>query len=188
MVKWIGAGSGQAALARLTAILVFPFNAMPAAGQQLQTVPPPAAPAAVSAPAMASGQPGVPDSTMLYKLIWSAMAAVDQANQTGNYSVLRDLGAPGFQTGNSDATLAQIFTSIRNQNIDLGYTLVVTPVFQFPPAILNGLLRIRGVFPLRPTPIGFDLLYQNVGGQWRIYGIAVIPLIPQTKQPGPTSR
>jgi hypothetical protein len=143
-----------------------------------------AAPAAAqqSVPAAPAGQPGVPDSTVLHKLVWSAMAAVDQANQTGNYSVLRDLGAPAFQSGNSAATLAQIFTAIRNQNIDLGYTLVVTPVFQFPPAIQNGLLRIRGVFPMRPTPIGFDLLYQNVNGQWRIFGIAVIPLVAQTQQ------
>jgi hypothetical protein len=140
------------------------------------------------APAAQAGQPGVPDSTMLHKLVWSAMAAVDQANQTGNYSVLRDLGAPSFQAGNSAATLAQIFTSIRNQNVDLGYTLVVTPVFQFPPAIQNGLLRIRGVFPIRPTPIGFDLLYQNVGGQWRIFGIAVVPLVAQTQQSGTTRR
>jgi hypothetical protein len=140
------------------------------------------------APAAPAGQPGVPDSTILNKLVWSAMAAVDQANQTGNYSVLRDLGAPAFQSGNSAATLAQIFTSIRNQNVDLGYTLVVTPVFQFPPAIQNGLLRIRGVFPLRPTPIGFDLLFQNVSGQWRIFGIAVIPLVAQTQQSGTTRR
>jgi hypothetical protein len=52
----------------------------------------------------------------------------------------------------------------------------------------NGLLRIRGVFPLRPTPIGFDLLYQNVNGQWRIFGIAVIPLVAQTQQSGSTRR
>jgi hypothetical protein len=157
--------------------LLLAAGAVPAAAQQ--PAPAPAAPA---------GQPGVPDSAVLHKLVWSAMAAVDQANQTGNYSVLRDLGAPSFQSGNSAATLAQVFTAIRNQNIDLGYTLVVTPVFQFPPAMQNGLLRIRGVFPLRPTPIGFDLLYQNVNGQWRIFGIAVIPLVAQTQQSGSTRR
>jgi hypothetical protein len=162
-------------LGRLLLGLGIVAAAVPAAGQQ-------------PAPASPAGQPGVPDSTMLHKLVWSAMAAVDQANQTGNYSVLRDLGAPSFQAGNSAATLAQIFTSIRNQNVDLGYTLVVTPVFQFPPAIQNGLLRIRGVFPIRPTPIGFDLLYQNVGGQWRIFGIAVVPLVAQTQQSGTTRR
>ncbi|HYE26673.1 MAG TPA: hypothetical protein VEA61_00330 [Allosphingosinicella sp.] len=40
----------------------------------------------------------MPDPIVINKLVWSAMAALDQANQTGNYSVLRDLGAPSFQT------------------------------------------------------------------------------------------
>jgi hypothetical protein len=123
------------------------------------------------------------------KLVWSAMAAVDHANQTGNYSVLRDLGAPGFQANNSPATLGNVFTGIRNSGVDLGYTLVVAPVFQFPPTIAqNGLLRLRGVFPLRPTPIGFDILFQNVNGQWRIFGIAVVPLVAQAQQATPAKR
>lgn len=145
---------------------------------------PAGAPAAAPAPA-----PGVPDSITVHKLVWSAMAALDHANQTGNYSVLRDLGAPSFQAANSAATLGGVFTAIRNQNIDLGYTLVTTPVFQMPPALVQGgLLRVRGVFPLRPTPVGFDLLFQNVAGQWRLFGIAVVPLVAQTQQPAPIKR
>ena len=142
---------------------------------------------AAPAPAPAQ-QPGTPDSLVINKLVWSAMAAVDQANQTGNYSVLRDLGAPSFQASNSAATLAQVFATLRAQNVDLSYTLTLNPTFQFPPAIQQGgLLRIRGVFPLRPTPIGFDLLYQNIGGQWRIFAIAVIPLVARV-QSTPTRR
>ena len=144
--------------------------------------------AALQAPAPAA-LPGAPDSTVVHKLVWSAMAAIDQANLTGNYSVLRDLGAPSFQANNSAVTLAQVFAGIRNQGIDLSYTLTLIPTFQFPPAIQQGgLLRIRGVFPLRPTPIGFDLLYQNVNGQWRIFGISVVPLVARAQQAAPTRR
>lgn len=145
--------------------------------------------APVVAPATQAPAPAVPDSLVLHKLVWSTMAALDHANQTGNYSVLRDLGAPSFQASNSAATLGGVFTAIRNQNIDLGYTLVTTPVFQFPPALVQGgLLRIRGLFPLRPTAIGFDLLFQNIGSQWRLFGIAVVPLVAQTQQPAPVKR
>ena len=145
--------------------------------------------AAASAPAAQVPAAAVPDTLVIHKLVWSAMAALDHANQTGNYSVLRDLGAPSFQAANSAATLAGVFAPIRSQNIDLGYTLVSTPVFQFPPALAqNGLLRIRGVFTLRPTPIGFDLLFQNVGGQWRIFAMAVVPLVAQTQQSAPAKR
>ena len=142
-------------------------------------------PAVAQPPQPAGTQAGVPDSVTVNKLIWSAMAAVDQANQTGNYSVLRDLGAPGFQASNSAATLGTAFTNLRNQRIDLGYTLALVPTLQFPAAMTqNGLLRIRGVFPLRPNAIGFDLLFQNVNGQWKIFGISVVPLVLQTQQSG----
>jgi hypothetical protein len=141
----------------------------------------------VTAPA--ANQAAVPDPIVINKLVWSAMAALDQANQTGNYSVLRDLGAPSFQTNNSAATLGGIFQAIRNQQVDLGYTLLVAPSYQFPPAIVQGgLLRVRGTFPLRPAAIGFDLLFQNISGQWRIFGIAVAPIVPQAPQSGSTRR
>ena len=150
-----------------------------------------AAPAAGQAPvaAPAASQAGVPDPIVINKLVWSAMAALDQANQTGNYSVLRDLGAPSFQTNNSAATLGGIFQAIRNQQVDLGYTLLVAPTYQFPPTVVqSGLLRVRGTFPLRPAAIGFDLLFQNISGQWRIFGIAVAPIVAQQPQSGSTRR
>ena len=140
-------------------------------------------------PAPAANQAGVPDPIVINKLVWSAMAALDQANRTGNYSVLRDLGAPSFQANNSAATLGGIFQALRGQQIDLGYTLVVAPSFQFPPAIVqSGLLRVRGTFPLRPAPVGFDLLFQNIAGEWRIFGIAVAPIVAQPPQSGSTKR
>jgi hypothetical protein len=146
-----------------------------------------AAQAQAPAPAPAAVQPGVPDPIVINKLIWSAMAALDQANQTGNYSVLRELGSPSFQASNSVATLGGIFQALRNRQVDLGYTLVVGPTLQYPPAIVqDGLLRIRGTFPLRPALIGFDLLFQNIAGQWRIFGIAVAPILPATPQSGST--
>ena len=38
----------------------------------------------------------VPDQLELSKLIWSTILAVDHANKSGNYSVLRDMSAQGF--------------------------------------------------------------------------------------------
>ena len=140
----------------------------PAAAQAPPARPTPAPPAVQSGP----------DSALVHKLIWSALAALDHANRTGNYSVLRDLGAPSFQERNSAATLAQIFEQFRAQQIDVGNVLIVNPAFSFPPAITNGLLHVRGTFPLRPTGIEFEMLFQNVGGQWRIFGLAARPLAP----------
>lgn len=48
----------------------------------------------------------VPDQLELSKLIWSTILAVDHANKSGNYSVLRDMSAQGFQISNDPARLA----------------------------------------------------------------------------------
>lgn len=106
------------------------------------------------------------------------MAAVDHANRTGNYSVLRDLGSAGFQANNNPATLAAIFARIRADRLDLSDCLIVAPVWEIEPRMLNGTtLRMRGSFPLRPQAIAFDLLFAWDGG-WRLDGIAVQAMDP----------
>jgi hypothetical protein len=143
--------------------------------------------------AQAQGQPAqrpapqvAVDPLTILRLVWSSLAALHHANDTGNYSVLRDMGAPSFQANNSAATLGGVFQALRVQQVDVSNALLLTPVYDFPPAIVEGgLLRVRGNFPLRPLAIGFDLLFQNVGGQWRIFGIAVAPLGAQAPQRRP---
>ena len=133
-------------------------------------------------------QAAMPDPLTVSKLIWTTMAAVDHANQTGNYSVLRDLGAPSFQANNNAAALAAIFQNIRNQRLDLSNTLVVTPNYEIPPTLLEGgILRVKGVFPLRPAPIAFDLLFQPVAGRWALLGVSVAPGQPPAA-PAPARR
>lgn len=176
-----GIGSGLAP-ARFALAAAFALGASASVAQ----VPPRPQPQPVQGqPAAAS----VPDPLTILRLVWSSIAALDHANQTGNYSVLRDLGAPSFQTNNTSATLGGIFQALRNQQVDLSYALVVTPTYEFPPAIVqSGLLRVRGLFPLRPAPIAFDLLFQSVAGQWRLFGVAVAPIVAQQPQPAPTRR
>ncbi|WP_143197764.1 hypothetical protein [Bradyrhizobium sp. AS23.2] len=43
-----------------------------------------------------------------------------------------------------------------------------------PPAVdSSGMLRLSGNIPTRPLQIDFNLLFQNVGGSWRLYGLSV---------------
>jgi hypothetical protein len=106
-------------------------------------------------------------------MLWSTMSAIDHANRTGNYSVLRDLGTTAFQSRNNPANLAAIFAGLRDQNIDLSQTLLVTPVWEIAPNLVQArVLRMRGTFPLRPSAISFDLIYAW-DGSWRIEGVAV---------------
>jgi len=172
-----GFGSGLRASARFL-FIALAFNA--AANAQVQ-------PTRTAGPTPIA--PAPPDLQTVNKLVWSTMAAVDHGNITGNYSVLRDLGAPGFQANNNAATLAGVFQAVRDQRIDLSNTLLVTPSFEFAPTVVQGgLLRVRGAFGLRPTAIRFDLLYANGGGRWLLFGIAVVPQAMPTVQGAPSRR
>ena len=106
-------------------------------------------------------------------LIRSTLLALDQAHKTGNYTVLRDLGAPGFQT-NTAARLSEIFASQRKTNLDLSGVAALEPQLTVLPQIeANNMMRMAGFFPSVPTQIKFELLYAPVNGQWRLFGLSV---------------
>lgn len=125
-----------------------------------------------AAPAQAAAQPAVSAQEALY-LVRSSLLTLNDANKSGNYSVLRDLAAPRFQAANSSADLARIFTDLRERKFDLFGVLLIVPRFHAPPRIENGMLRLRGAFPTAPLEIDFDLLFEKESGAWRLFGIAV---------------
>jgi len=49
------------------------------------------------------------------------------------------------------------------------------------------MLRLTGHFPTRPQQIDFDLLFANVGGQWRLFGIAVATPMATAAQAQPAA-
>ena len=114
----------------------------------------------------------IPDQAGLARMVWSTMAAVDHANKTGNYNVLRGLGSPDFQAANGAPALSRIFAGLREGGINLSDTLSIEPSYEFPPALEGGMLRLRGAFRMRPQAVQFDLLYQWNQG-WMLNGIAV---------------
>jgi len=136
----------------------------------------------------AAPQPALPVSLeqALY-LIRSTLLTLNDANRSGNYTVLRDLAAPGLQTQNSAADLAQIFADLRRRKFDLFAVALTAPQLTAAPAVdADRMLRLTGFFPTRPLQIRFDLLYQNVAGQWRLFGISVATpeAQPQAQQQG----
>jgi hypothetical protein len=121
-----------------------------------------------------SPKPANIDRNGVLMLIRSALLALDQANKTGNYTVLRDLGAPGFQAANTAARLSEIFASQRNDKLDLSGVAVIDPQLSLLPQIeANGMMRMAGIFPSVPSQVNFELLFAPVDGQWRLFGLSV---------------
>jgi len=125
--------------------------------------------------ARASAQPGRPvNSDQAVYLVRSTLLTLNDANRSGNYTVLRDLAAPDFQAKNTAADLAQSFSDLRRRKFDLFAAAILPPQFTADPALdASGRLRLTGYFATRPQRISFDLSFQTVAGEWRLFAISV---------------
>ena len=146
----------------------------PAVAQQQQQPKAPNAPQPNSAQQPAAPGAAMPDVYRLNTMIRSSIIALNQANQTGNYTVLQDLAAPAFRATNDSARLAKVFAQLRQRHLDLSPILFFTPkLVQQPQIAPSGILRLVGYFPTSPERVNFDLYFQQIAGDWRIFGIGV---------------
>lgn len=114
-------------------------------------------------------QPYDIDRNGVLMLVRSSLIALDHANKTGNYTVLRELGAPGFQRNNA-AVLAEAFSAHRAEKLDLGGVLVIEPQLTLMPRLENGMLHMAGFFPSVPAQVHFDMLFAPVDRSWKLTG------------------
>lgn len=125
-------------------------------------------------PAKPPVQSAMPDAYRLNLLIRTTLIALNQANQTGNYTVLRDLAAPSFQRANSAARLGEIFAALRKRNLDLSPVLFFEPKLLRPPQLNEaGMLRLSGFMPSEPEHVLFDFLFEFVDSRWLLFGISI---------------
>ncbi len=168
----------------LLASLLLAANPALAGPQQgaVQRAPPPPA---------AQARPNVPDLEHVYVLIRSTILTLDTAVRAGNFSVLRDGGAPSFQAANSSARLARIFQNLDEQGVDLSSVAIAVPTITELQSMDQGRrLSVSGYFPSSRSRIDFDLMFENVGGRWRIFGLRVdpAPAMPRiTVNPAPVA-
>jgi hypothetical protein len=115
----------------------------------------------------------VPDDDTLFILITSTLAALNQANITGNYTVFRDLAGPRFQQTNNAARLSEIFSELRKSGLDFSSILLLSPDLVKEPQINDqGILRLTGFFETRPQ-LNFEMLFERVEDKWLLFGIGV---------------
>ena len=156
-----------------------------AAGQQGTPKPPPAPP--TKSEAAPPPQVVMPGAEKLVTLIRTAVLTLNDAVQTGNFTVLRDTAAPGFREANTAARLSQVFSNLAQQHIDLSSIAVIAPQLAETPVIdpKTSMLRIKGWFPTQPMQINFVLVFQPVGGRWRVFGISVNATAPTAPPQSP---
>ncbi len=153
------------ALAALVATLI-------ATGATAQTAAP--AEGAAAAPAQPPGPPAEIGGAEISILIRTTLIALHDANITGNYTVLRDLGASVLQVNNTAADLAAQFAEFRKQRVNLAPTVLFDPVLdQKPELTTDGVLRLVGHVATKPQEVIFDLTFGYEAGAWRLAVIKV---------------
>ena len=128
---------------------------------------------AVRAVPMAVGADAASAQQALY-LIRSTLLSLDDANRSGNYTVLRDLAAPSFQKAHSAADLAVIFSELRRSGIALTLIAITQPRLVAEPVIdTASVLHLNGVLPTAHLQFAFDMRFQSIDGAWRLAALSV---------------
>lgn len=131
-------------------------------------------------------KPAQIDKAGLLMLIRHVLHALDMSNKSGNYTILREISAPGFAAVNDSARLSANFKNLRERNIDLSGALVYEPQLTLMPEITKeGLMRFAGYFPSASNQIKFEMIFAPVSGQWKLFGLGADVAPPGPIAPAP---
>lgn len=141
-----------------------------------------AAPVALAAPPaqtlklLPPTMPKVPSAPAVLAMVRSTLIAVDHGNKTGNYTVVRDIGGPDFRDANTSAKLGLVFANLVEQRVDMLPVLVVEPQYREAPRLTaRRMLYVAGTFNIQPRRVSFELLFDVWKGEWRLYGVSIVP-------------
>ncbi len=127
---------------------------------------PPAA-IAVAPPAQPEAPRPLIEGAQAIFLVRMTLMSIHDANITGNYTVLRELGSPSLQRKSASA-LAQSFKPLRLRKLDLFTAASTIPSFTAQPGLdVDHLLHLKGVFTTRPEAVAFDFAFEAVEGVWK---------------------
>ncbi|HEY7608256.1 MAG TPA: hypothetical protein VIF14_03410 [Alphaproteobacteria bacterium] len=118
--------------------------------------------------------PGIPRADILEVMVKAALMTFNDANLTGNYTVMSARLHPEFRQQVPPDRLASIFAAFRTNKISIAPLLAHKLVFSEPPSIdTNGLLIAKGQLETRPWRTTFDLAWRRDGDQWWLWKINV---------------
>jgi hypothetical protein len=125
-------------------------------------------------------RPTLPNDFKLAMMIKTTVIAVNQANGTGNYSVLRDMSTPSFQRANNLSRLSELFASLRQRDLDLSPVVFLEPKLSGRPVLNeNGFLRLTGLFSSAPEQVHFDLVFVQLDRRWLLDGVSIAMVRPK---------
>ncbi len=118
----------------------------------------------------------------VFSVVRSTFAAISHATDTGNYSVVYDLGSREFQSQNTIEQLRTRLGSLKTNGIQLGGTLVTNPtITEWPDFASSDVLRTAGFFPASGGLfLQFAIAQRYADGKLKLEGFSVNLVGPHT--------
>jgi hypothetical protein len=116
----------------------------------------------------------VPSDLVQEKLIKTYLLTFNDANLTGNYTVLHAKLAKPFRDQFNPDKLKQAFKSFADQKVDLGVIVAKQPIATTPSTIdSRGALLVRGYFDTAPSRLIYELDFVPSEEEWKPISIHV---------------
>jgi hypothetical protein len=110
----------------------------------------------------------VPSAQLQEMLIKTYLLTLNDANLTGNYSVLQARLAKPFRDQFSADRLKEIFKPFVDKNMDWGVIVTKQPVAKEEATIdKRGALVLRGYFDTAPSRLHYELDFIPSEGEWK---------------------
>jgi hypothetical protein len=129
----------------------------------------------LAAASAANGQNKVPAARPLEALVKSSLLTFNDANVTGNYTVLHARISKPFAQKFPPDKLKEAFKDFNEKSIDIDVVSAMTPVYDEPPLVdPDGKLLLKGHFATEPTRVKFELDFIPSDGEWKLIRLHVV--------------
>lgn len=116
----------------------------------------------------------VPDDREVRALLAGTMKAFNEGLHKKNFTKFYDTISGSWQAQTSKADVERAFQSLLDGGTTIDAIEHVSPVFDLPPRLnADGLLLVKGRYPVNPNPVIFDLKYACELPRWRLIGITI---------------
>jgi hypothetical protein len=116
----------------------------------------------------------LPDAAGQEVLIKASLMSFNDANVTGNYTVLHAKLAKPFRDQFSPDKLKATFKGFSEKNIDFDIIAAKQPIAEETPVIDGeGGLKLVGHFDTKPNQVKYNLDFIRSDGDWKLVGINV---------------
>jgi hypothetical protein len=121
--------------------------------------------------AYAQNMPSKEDQELLVK---TTLLTFNDANLTGDYSVLRAKSSKPFRDKFDEGKLKEIFKDFVDKKVDISIVAIKPAIPSADGAIdKNSVLKLSGSFATQPKILKYELEYSVSEGVWKTYGIHV---------------